>query len=187
MQVLKSFSLFPTDHTNWLGYLLKLFAAIKCNWKGYKIKRHYTIMVHEGASLSISRSAVFDFANPRTAAHQVPLSLEFLSELDARHVWLFAAPRTAAHQVSLSLEFFRQEYWSRLPFPSPGNLPHPGIEPGPPAMQMDSLPSDPPEKLMEFIVLHKKRCVYHTFTCTLYILYYYIYYDIYILYIYTVL
>ena len=44
------------------------------------------------------------------------------------------------------MEFSRQEYWSRLPFPSPGDLPSPGIEPGSPALQADSLPSEPPEK-----------------------------------------
>ena len=44
-------------------------------------------------------------------------------------VCLFAAPRTVAHQVPLSMGFPRQEYWSKLPFPSPGDLPHPGMEP----------------------------------------------------------
>ena len=44
-------------------------------------------------------------------------------------VQLFATPWTAAHQVPLSLGFYRQEYWSGSPFPSPGNLPDPGIEP----------------------------------------------------------
>ena len=42
--------------------------------------------------------------------------------------------------------FPRQEFWSVLPFPSPGDLPDPGIEPGSPAFQEDSLPSEPPEK-----------------------------------------
>ena len=41
----------------------------------------------------------------------------------------FATPWTAAHQASLSLEFSRHEYWSGLPFPTPGALPNPGIEP----------------------------------------------------------
>ena len=41
------------------------------------------------------------------------------------------------------MEFSRQEYWSGLPFPSPGDLPDPGIEPGPPTLQADALPSDP--------------------------------------------
>ena len=41
------------------------------------------------------------------------------------------------------MEFFRQEYWSGLPFPSPGDLPDPGIEPGSTALQADALPSEP--------------------------------------------
>ena len=47
-------------------------------------------------------------------------------------------PWTVAHQVPLSMEFSRQEYWSGLPFPSPGDLPDPGIEPGSPTLQADS-------------------------------------------------
>ena len=55
-------------------------------------------------------------------------------------VQLFAAPWTVACQAPLSMEFFRHEYWSGLPFPTPGNLPNPGIEPWLPASQMDPLP-----------------------------------------------
>ena len=55
------------------------------------------------------------------------------------HVWLFVTPRTVAYQGSLSMEFSRQEYWDGLPFPSPGNLPNPGIEPVSLALQADSL------------------------------------------------
>ena len=62
------------------------------------------------------------------------------------HVQLFATPWSIAQQVPLSMEFSRQENWSGLPFPPPGHLPHPGIEPGSPALQTDSLPSEPPEK-----------------------------------------
>ena len=46
------------------------------------------------------------------------------------HVQLFATPWTIAYQASLSMGFSRQEYWSGFPFPSPGDLPDPGIEPG---------------------------------------------------------
>ena len=46
--------------------------------------------------------------------------------------------------------FFRQEYWSRLPFSSPGDLPNTGIEPGSPALQADALQSEPPGKLQHF-------------------------------------
>ena len=61
----------------------------------------------------------------------------------------FATPWTVAHQAPLSMGFPRQEYWSGLSFPSPGYLPDPGIEPGSPAFQADSLPSEPPEKPIE--------------------------------------
>jgi len=53
-------------------------------------------------------------------------------------------PWTVVGQAPLSIGFSRQEYWSGLPFPSPGDLPDPGIEPGSPALQSDSLPSEPP-------------------------------------------
>ena len=50
---------------------------------------------------------------------------------------------TVACQAPLAMEFPRQEYCSGLPFPSPGDLPHPGIEPGSPSLQADSLLSEP--------------------------------------------
>ena len=51
-----------------------------------------------------------------------------------------------AHQALLSIEFSRQEYWSGMPFPSPGDPSDPGIEPGSAALQADSLPTEPPGK-----------------------------------------
>ena len=62
-------------------------------------------------------------------------------------VRLFATPWTVAHQAPPSMGFSRQEYWSGLPFPSPGDLPSPGIEPRSPALQADALTSEPPGKL----------------------------------------
>ena len=59
---------------------------------------------------------------------------------------LFATPWTVAYQAPLSVGFSRQQYWSGLPFPSPVDLPKPGIEPGSPALQTDALPSEPPGK-----------------------------------------
>ena len=55
-------------------------------------------------------------------------------------------PWTRAHQAPLPIEFSRQEYWSGLPFSSPGDLPNPGIKPGSPALLVDSLPSELPGK-----------------------------------------
>ena len=61
------------------------------------------------------------------------------------HVRLSATPWTVARQAPLSMGFSRQEYWSGLPFPSPGDLPNPEIEPRSPTLQADSLPSEPLE------------------------------------------
>ena len=59
-------------------------------------------------------------------------------------VQLFGTPWAVAYQAPLSMKFSRQEYWSGLPHPSPGDLPDPGIEPRSPALQADALPSEPP-------------------------------------------
>ena len=55
-----------------------------------------------------------------------------------------ATPWTIAFQAPLSIGFSRQEYWSGLPFPSPGDLPDPGIEPRSPVWQANSLPTELP-------------------------------------------
>ena len=62
------------------------------------------------------------------------------------HVQLFATLWTVAHQAPPSMGFSRQEYWGGLPFPSPGDLPNPGIEPRSPTLQADALTSEPPGK-----------------------------------------
>ena len=61
-------------------------------------------------------------------------------------VRLFAISWAVVYQASLSMGLYRQEYWSGVPFPSPGDLPDPGIEPRSPALQADTLPSEPPGK-----------------------------------------
>ena len=63
-----------------------------------------------------------------------------------------AAPWTVSHQAHLSMGFPRQEYWSRLPFPSP-DLPNPGIEPSSPTLQADSLSTEPPGKQVYFVFI----------------------------------
>ena len=60
----------------------------------------------------------------------------------------FATTWTVAHQAPLSMGFCRQEYWSGLPFPSPGDLPDPGIEPSSPALAGRFFTSGPPGKPM---------------------------------------
>ena len=65
-------------------------------------------------------------------------------------------PWTVARQAPLSGGFSRQEYWSGLPFPSPGDLLDPGIEPGSPALQADSLLSEPPGKPYDYLFCFTK-------------------------------
>ena len=69
----------------------------------------------------------------------LPIEWEFKCVCQSlSRVWLFATPWTAVCQAPLSMRFSRQEYWSGLPRPSPGDLPNPGIEPRSPALQADS-------------------------------------------------
>ena len=74
------------------------------------------------------------------------LDLDKVKVKSLSRVRLFATPWTVARQAPLSMGFSRPEYWSGLPFPSPGDLPNPRIEPGSPALQADSLSSEPPGK-----------------------------------------
>ena len=62
------------------------------------------------------------------------------------HVQLFVTPWTVNYQLPLSMGFSRQGYWSGLPFPSPGDPLNPGIEPGSPTLQADTIPSEAPRK-----------------------------------------
>ena len=66
------------------------------------------------------------------------------------------------HQAPLSMEFSWQEYWSRLSFPSPVDFPNPGIEPGSPALQADSLPSEPPGNMITTIWHYGKGKIMET-------------------------
>ena len=62
------------------------------------------------------------------------------------HSRLFETPRTVACQAPTSMGFSRKKYWSGLPFPFPRDLPNSETEPRSPALQADSLPSEPPRK-----------------------------------------
>ena len=73
--------------------------------------------------------------------HSLKVKVKLLSR-----VRLFETLWTVAYQALPSMGFSRQVYWSGMPFPSPGDLPNPGIEPRYPALQTDALPSEPPGK-----------------------------------------
>ena len=74
------------------------------------------------------------------------MSLQGLKVKSLSRVQLCATPWTVSYQARPSMGFSRQEYWSGLSLPSPGDLPNPGIIPGSPAWQADALPSKPPRK-----------------------------------------
>ena len=141
--------------------LCKLFHWVLLSWAARTKCANILYPLPQCESKSVSHSVLSDSATPSTLACQVPLSMEFSrqeywsgvpfpSPMHARmlshfsRVWLCLILWTAAHQALLSLGFSRQEYWSGLPFPLPGDLLNPGFEPGSPALQGDSLPSEPP-------------------------------------------
>ena len=84
----------------------------------------------------------------RVLATGLPVKIKVL----VTQLCLFATPWAVAHQAPLSMEFSRQGYWSGLPFPSTGDLPDQGIEPGSPALQVDSLLSESQGKLYSLIL-----------------------------------
>jgi len=75
---------------------------------------------------------------PQNIKHRITMC----GDLATKSCLTLATPRTVTHQTPLSIGFARQEYWSELPFPSPEDLPNPGIEPVSPAWQVNSFRSD---------------------------------------------
>ena len=87
------------------------------------------------------------------------------------HVWLFVTPWTVALQAPLSMRFPRQEYWSGLPFPPPGNLPDPGIKPVslvPPALAGGFFTTEPPGKPLGMcnVLFCQERVFFFLFSVT---------------------
>ena len=78
--------------------------------------------------------------------HMVTLMFKVSESVSCSVVSNSVTPWTVASQAPLSMESSSQEYWGGQPFPSPGDFPDPGIEPGSPALYVDSVPSEPPGK-----------------------------------------
>ena len=89
--------------------------------------------------LTPKKDVLFIIGDRNVGSQETPGKVKSLS-----CVQLFATPWTVTHQAPPSMEFSRRGYWSGLPFPSPGDLPDPGIKPRSPALQVDTLPSEPP-------------------------------------------
>ena len=114
--------------------------------------------------LPASGGAVGEHHQPRTAAERLkrasPSRGDAVKLLSC--VRLFAIPWTVAYQAPPSMGFPRREYWSGLPFPSPGDLTDSGIRPGPPTLQSDTLQSEPPGKPAQDGMSGQKITVYHS-------------------------
>ena len=87
---------------------------------------------------------------------EAPIKINYESESEvAQSCLTLCYPWTIAHQAPPSMGFSRQEYWSGLPFPSPGDLPDPRIEPGSPVLQAVSLLTELPGKPQQTTILAK--------------------------------
>ena len=120
----------PTDTLHWRSVA---WPAIQCHFK-LAVKPWAMCLVQKWLVLWKGREG-----KPSVAGKKWRSEVKSFSR-----VRLFAIPWTAAHQAPLSMGFSRQGYWSGLPFPSPGYFPDPGIEPRSPALQEDTLTSEPP-------------------------------------------
>ena len=103
----------------------------------------------ENSAVATGLEKVSFHSNPKERQCQRMLKVKVKVKSLSR-VRLFANPWTVAYQAHPSMGFFRQEDWSGLPFPSPGDLPDPEIEPGSSALQADTLPSETPGKPQEY-------------------------------------
>ena len=114
----------------WLFYLLEVKVKMKGSHQshsfyGFRDTMHNWVDKHFPLTLSIL--IPYTHLPPPYPIHQVKVK-------SLSRVRLFASPWTVAYQDPPSMGFSRQEYWSGLPFPSPGDLPDPGIEPGSPTL-----------------------------------------------------
>ena len=110
------------------------------------------VWVHSGSWWWTGRPGALRFMGSQRVGHDWATELNW-TELKVKslsRLRLFATPWTVAYQVPPSMGFSRQECWSGLPFPSPGDLLKPGIEPKSPALQADALLSEPPGKPCQF-------------------------------------
>ena len=127
--------------------------CIGCGGKGHGLKDRLTVCFHILVVAGDTFSQEEESLSVKCAGRRVTQGSGALTGARRRgevkslsRVRLFATPWTVAYQASLSMGFSRQEYWSGLPFPSPEDLPDPGIKPRSPALEADALTSEPPGK-----------------------------------------
>ena len=116
-----------------------------------------TLVIHRvSTAISVNVTCSLLLRSNRLSLIIVKVKVKLLSR-----VRLFATPRTVAYQAPLSMGFSRQQYQSGLLFPSPGDLPDPGIEPRSPSLQTGALPSEPPGKSLLIIMTNILYCDLH--------------------------
>ena len=120
-------------------HLLLFFATTDHSWIGLWRGKKWNLYDSQWQTTS-------SVVGPGSSFKSLPKAKWKVKVKSLSRVWLFATPWTVAHKAPPSMGFSRQEYWSGLPFPSPGDLPYPGIEPRSPALQADALTSEPPGK-----------------------------------------
>ena len=130
------------DHTDF-HRLSSLFFVIACLLKISSQK--YDLSLQNQVSASMTTMNVLPPEIPYFILYLLSPYCQVKVKL-LSHVQLFATPWTVAYQAPPSRGFSRQEYWSGLPFPSPEDLPDPGIEPRSPALEADALTSEPAGK-----------------------------------------
>ena len=112
------------------------------------VKRQKGIILasHNSSFLTLSDTSFFVYClNKLVSVFKSEKKVKKVKVRLLNHARLFATPWTVAHQPLPSMEFSRREYWSELPFPSPGDRPDLGIKPGSPTLQVEALPSELPE------------------------------------------
>ena len=147
---------------------LTLCNPMDCSPPGFSVHRILQARILEWVAISFSRGSSqprnwtkVSYIAGRFFTIWVTILLLNISKLciydsecySLNRVQLFATPWTVARQANLSMEFSRRENWSGWPFPSPGDPPDPGIEPGSPELQADSLPSEPPGEPWKFLLI----------------------------------
>ena len=126
----------PMDCSLTGSFMHGIFQARMLEWVAFSFSRRSS-WPRDWTRVSLIVGRRFTVWATREDCHQFSL-VQSLSR-----VQFFVTPWTVAKQALLSMGFSRREYWSMLPFPSPGDLPNPGIEPGSPSLQADVLPSEP--------------------------------------------
>ena len=121
-----------------------LFWSLHLRWKSCFVQGHINPPVQQGMERSLRDPEVPSLVDST-------LCVGMLGRFS--RVRLFATPWTVARQAPLSMGFSRQEYWSGLPCPPPGDLPNPGIKPASLVLQADSLPTEPPGKSLILLQL----------------------------------